>query len=346
MKTVTEMIKDDSTGEEKEVSKKVKEMVEKSITVEVNNLVNLVGGDDSKFQELFKKMMKKKNNFSMIVGEDLYLHKNSENIVKLLVLIEKTSPIKITMIPPKSNSLGVALICDLEEKIDGYSIGYNENGDFKISALENGDLDIPALNQQEGTLTNMYKRVVPTNSALEYNGYELNDIANEMLDEKKENTIDWTEYLPIERGFKKVKFDNLPNEYKNNGIENRGYLLENHYNKEKLNQDLNIDKFIENDTLKDQIIYRCNPQRQFNDFTNKSNQIFEEFGAYVSSTKAEKLGNKIKIIFDKENSLELNVLIDNQLNGDIINIPDFDSSKNIYTLFNNRRFKAVEIIKV
>ena len=148
------------------MTKKVPEMVEKEITVEKNGLVELLGQDADKFAETFEKMMKKKESFSLIVGEDLYFHEKSENIAKLIALIEKTSSVKVAMIPPKTNSLGVALICDLDDDASGYTVAYNENGDFKLSALGDGDLDMPAMNQQEGTLTNMHKRVTPTNAAL------------------------------------------------------------------------------------------------------------------------------------------------------------------------------------
>ena len=74
--------------------------------------------------------------------------------------------------------MGVSLICDLDAEAGDYVIGYNEIGDFTLSALGDGNLDMPALNQQEGTFTTIDKRVVPTNAALAYNGYELNVITS------------------------------------------------------------------------------------------------------------------------------------------------------------------------
>ena len=130
VKTVKEMVLNEETGEEEEVSKKVTEMVEKEITVTTNGLVDLLGGDASKFDETFEKMMKKKESFSMMLGEDLYYHEKAENIAKLVALIEATCPIDVVMTPPKSNALGVALICDLDDVQSGYTVGYNENGDF------------------------------------------------------------------------------------------------------------------------------------------------------------------------------------------------------------------------
>ncbi len=127
-------------------------------------------------------MMKKKESFALIVGEDLYFHKRAKNIANLIVALENYSPVKVAMVPPKTNSLGVALICDLDDEANGYTVGYNALGDFRLSALGDGDLDIPALNQQEGTFTNMNKRVLPTNVALDYDGYVLNDIVQELID--------------------------------------------------------------------------------------------------------------------------------------------------------------------
>ena len=49
------MVLNEETGEEEEVSKKVTEMVEKEITVTRNGLVDLLGGDASKFDEFLKK---------------------------------------------------------------------------------------------------------------------------------------------------------------------------------------------------------------------------------------------------------------------------------------------------
>ncbi|MDQ7086150.1 MAG: NADH-quinone oxidoreductase subunit G [Sulfurovum sp.] len=226
--TVKETVIDEETGEEKEVSKKVTEMVAKEITVIRNGLVELLGGDASTFDDAFAKMMKKKTTFSMMLGEDLYYHGKAENIAKLVALVEATCNIDVVMTPPKSNALGVALICDLDETAEGYTVGYNENGDYKLSALGTGDFDIPAMNQQEGTLTNINKRVLPTNAAVEYGGYELNDLMK-VLVQAPELTIDWTKMLPRDKGFQAVEFDSLPNAYTNDGVDNRGYTLENAY---------------------------------------------------------------------------------------------------------------------
>jgi len=341
VKTVKEMVLNEETGEEEEVSKKVTEMVEKEITVTTNGLVDLLGGDASKFDDVFAKMMKKKENFSMMLGEDLYYHDKAENIAKLVALVEATCDIDVVMTPPKSNALGVALICDLDDAQSGYTIGYNENGDFKLSALGTGDLDMPALNQQEGTLCNIAKRVLPTNAAVEYNGYELNDLMKAIVD-APELTIDWTPTLPTDRGFKALEFDSLPNAFTNEGVDNRGYRLETSNVDTELPE---VAKFDEDAVLDGDIAYRCNPARQFNDFTDKSHEIFETFALYASVEKAESLGEKVEVVFDN-GSITLDVVADDKIIGDIVKVPDFKAAQGVYDLFGESRYKTVTLRKV
>ena len=340
MESVTETVVDKERGESKEVTKKVPKMVSKEVEVDENALVTLLGGDEG-FADRFEKMMKKKTSFSLIVGEDLYFHPHAQNLAELVALVEHACDMKVAMIPPKTNSLGVALICDLDESGLGRSVGYNEPGDFRLSALGDGDLDMPAMNQQEGTLTNMHKRVVPTNAALEYNGYELNDLMSAMK-LGRELTVDWTEMLGSKKGFQAIEFDALPNGYTNSGEETRGYLLR---NLGKRAAQSHVAEFDASLALEGEIAYRCNPQRQFNDFTDKAHQIFEAFALYASVAKAEELGEKVEVSFG-DKSIVCSVVADERMEGDIVKVPDFKSAKEIYTLFGRDRFKNVTIRKV
>jgi len=341
MKDVTETVKDEETGEEKEVTKKVPEMVDKEITVERHGLVDLLGGNSETFADTFEKMMKKKESFSMMIGEDFYYHDKAENLAKLIALVEQTSNIDVVMAPPKSNALGVALICDLDDAAEGYTVGYNENGDFRLSALGDGDLDMPAMNQQEGTLTNMSKRVVPTNAALEYGGYELNDIVSALIEGERE-TIDWTEKLPMAKGYQAVAFDSLANGYNNDGTENRGYLLKTSNRTVKMPK---VEKFDEASVLEGEIVYRCNPARQFSDFTDKAHEIFEPFALYASTAKAQELGEKVEVVFEN-GSIVVDVIADHKIEGDITKLADFKSAQNVYGLFAESRYKTVTMRKV
>ncbi len=340
MEEVTETVVDKETGEEKEVTKKVPKNVKKEVEYEANSLVEKLGGNPETFEDDFAKMMKKKESFALVVGEDFYFHPKAKNLANLIALIEESTEFKVAFIPPKSNALGVALICDLDEECEGSTVGYNEPADFTISALGNGDFDIPAMNQQEGTTTNMNKRLVPLNAALDYNGYELNDIMN-ALGLGKNLTVDWTESLPVEKGFQLAKFDDLPNGFRNDKTENRGYVLAN-LSVEKTGIEI---EDIEDIALDGDIAYRCNPQRQFNDFTNKAHQIFEKFALYASKERAEQLGDFVKVEFEN-GALELSVEVDERITGDIVEIPDFKSDLDVYGLFGKDRYAKVTITKV
>ena len=340
-KTVKEMVLDKETGEEKEVTKKVKEDVEKEITVESNGLIDMLGGDSEKFMAGFDKMMKKKEKFVLMVGEDYYGHPKAENLAKLIALLEETAGFEVVMNPPKSNALGVALICDLDDEATGYTVGYNENGDFRLSALGDGDLDMPAFNQQEGTVTTLSKRVVPTNVAIDYGGYVLNDLMAELVG-APELTIDWTPHLPADKGYKSIAFDDMANSFDNAGNDNRGYLLDVTTNEVELPK---VDKFDESAVLEGEIAYRCNPPRQFSDFSDKAHQIFEAFGLYASEKRAKELGSKVEVVFEN-GSIEVDVMVDNKMEGDIVALSDFKSAKNVYELFGESRYATVTIREV
>ncbi len=339
MEDVVETVVDEATGESKEVTKKVPKKVDKEIEVNKSKLLEIFGAP-SDFADTIEKFLAKKENFSLVVGEDLYFHPRSKNLAILVALIESTTPFNIAIIPPKTNSLGVSLICDLDDECSGYVIGYNEVGDFRLSALGDGDLDMPAMNQQEGTLTNMHKRVVPTNAALSYNGYILNDILNE-LGMGERLTIDWTKELPVKEGFEAREFDSLPNGYNNDGSENRGYGLKS----QKVKATESLPKEISsNEMSADVMAYRCNPQRQFNEFTATAHQIFEPFALYASEEKASELGSRVAIDLDGTEFV-LDVKIDDRMSGDIVKLPDFKHSFEIYKFFGQNRFKSISIRK-
>ena len=345
---VKEMKVNEETGEEEEVevekSKMVPKKIEKEVVVDDNRLLEIVGAADN-FMEALEKNLKKKDTFAMIVGADLYNHPNSKNLARLVGLIEKCSKFELTMIPPLTNSLGVALICELDDERGSYTIGYNTKADFTLSALGDGDLDMPAINQQEGTLTSINKRVNPTNAALSYNGYELNDIANE-LGMSAENVIEYTASLPIAVGFKAELFDNLPNHYENDGTEVRGYLLENIKVKRSTNQ--NVENFSD-EKLEGTLIYLANPVRQFTPFTDKTTNLDEIGGLYMSEEFLSKSdlneGDSVKVKSDS-GELVVNIVSDNKIAGDIALLPTFDSKINSEALFSGYRFTLASIEKV
>jgi len=221
--------------------------------------------------EALRRSLLKKHGFSLVVGSDLYSHPRAEQIAKWIALLETYAGFNVICVPPAGNAMGISLICDLDDHAEGRTVGYNTEGDFVLSALGNGDLDMPAMNQQEGTLTTLDKRVVPMNVALPYGGYVLNDIAN-ALGLKSEYTIDYTKELPEEKGFSPVAFDDLPDYYDATGTEHRGYLLK----VQKVSVKRSLDDVEELDAYDGAVIYRCDPVNQFSPFTAKSELLKDE----------------------------------------------------------------------
>jgi len=350
---VTEIVKEmkvnAQTGEEEEVevekSKMVPKKVSKEVEVDDNRLLSIIGADD-KFSETLEKLLKKKDSYSLIVGPDLYTHPNSKNCARLVALIEKYSEFKIVMIPTLTNTLGVSLINELSSEAGDYSIGYNTKGDFTLSALGDGDLDMPAINQQEGTLTSINKRINPTNAAICYNGYELNDIAS-ALGIEADNTIDYTKELPVNKGFKSENFDDLPDYYTNDGEEIRGYEIKNLGR--RISSDESVEKIDESLSIEGTIIYKVNPVRQFTQFTNKTTNLDEVAGVYVSQEylSNNELADSDSVKVKSENGeLTANIVSDNKIAGDIICLPTFDSKINSEALFSSYRFTSASIQKV
>ena len=338
----------EETGEEEEVevekSKMVPKKVSKEVVVDDNKLLEILGADD-KFMETLEKNLKKKETFALMVGPDLYSHPNARNLARLVALVEKYSKFELVMIPALTNTLGVSLICELDDAKGSSTIGYNTDGDFVLSGLGDGDLDMPAINQQEGTLTSINKRVNPTNAAIGYNGYELNDIAN-ALGFDAQNVIDYTAKLPTMVGFKAEKFDNLPNHYENDGTEVRGYVLENVA--VQADDDESVDKFSD-DKLEDCIIYSANPVRQFTAFTQKTTNLHEKSGVYMSeeylSSSDFNEGDSVKVK-TVNGELTATVVSDNKIAGSIVVLPTFDKKLNSEALFDGYRFSKASIEKV
>jgi len=346
---VVSVVKDEETGEEKEVTKMVPKKVTKDVEYEYTRLLDEINADAS-LLDTIEAMKAKKDSFSLILGEDLITHPNSQNLAKLAAMIEKYTQFKVLIIPTSTNTLGVSLICDLDEVAGNYSIGYNTKADFQLSALGDGDLDIPALNQQEGTFTNIDKRVVPTNAALPYKGYVLNDISNVLFETEVEHTIEYTKSLPTSRGFKAVEFDSLTNYFANDWSENRGYVLDsldveiNEEIDEKQNQSFEV-------SSEEITIYRANPINQFNEFTAIAHEFKDDLqsGMFANEAFLSELelsdGDKV-ILSANGNEIQVNVYSDNQVSGKIAYVSTFEKELNTKALFNGYRYSSANVKKV
>jgi len=325
----------------KDMPKELTDILDDISDEKINEYVHL----PEDFEKSLTKMLAKKDKFSFVIGPDAYTHPNAKNIARLAGAVERYTDFSTVVIPSQTNTLGVSLICDLGEHEGEHVLGYNEKGEFTLSALGDGDLDMPALNQQEGTFTNIDKRVVPTNAALEYNGYVLNDIAN-ALGIKKELTIDYTKELPKESGFVPLEFDLMPNFFDNGANEIRGYLLEEREAKEKID----FDKIKDIEKMEGQLVYKSNPVNQFSPFTNKAHQLHEEPSLYVSREFLEEIGVKEgdKVLVEGEKgAIEIKVKVDVQASGNIPYLPTFDRSLDLDKIFTSKyRFAKVSIKKV
>ncbi|WP_169779387.1 NADH-quinone oxidoreductase subunit G [Campylobacter curvus] len=314
-----------------------------------NNLANELGVDESRFEALSAN----KQNLVLILGEDLYLSPHAKELAALAGAIQRYTDFKLVLIPPRTNSLGVAKICTLSsEPKSGKTLGYNEEGDFKFSVFE-GDIDAGALNQQEGTFTSINKAVVPTNAALAHEGYFLNDLAN-ALGLSARYTIDYTHELPKSGGFKAVKFDDLKNFYDNDGKAHRGYELE---NLNVLAQDdldiLNFKAFsckraeiLQNDG--EICIYKANPIRHFSKFTNRTKLLNEVGALYASAEFLAKFKldqNDAAIIKKGEDEIAILVKLDKDLSGEWAYLGDFDEKIRTDKIFKGARFANVRILR-
>ncbi|MSN95717.1 NADH-quinone oxidoreductase subunit G [Campylobacter sp. FMV-PI01] len=309
------------------VDKKTQETKEQKIS----KFSKILGFDEMKLDEI----LAKKEKFCLIIGEDFIYSKNSEKLAKLAGCIQKYTNFEVLIIPPRTNSLGVAMICDLDKDFqNGKTLGYNESGDISFGVYES-DLDAPALNQQEGTFLNLDKRVVPINPAVGYDGYELNDIAK-ALNVGLENTVDYTSNLGL--GFRDVMFDDLENFYDNGGISHRGYKFEN-IKCQFIDDEFDLTNLNEKF---DDFIYKANPVGQFSKFTNNSSILNEVAYLYAGTEFMQKfnLSNLEPINLD---DLAICVKFDSNIEGAYL--PYFDDKIDIDKIFKTR-YKKFNLKKV
>jgi len=283
--------------------------------------------------DTLKRAYVRKNNPVLIIGEDVINHPRANNIALIAGFIQKNTPFKVMVIPPVTNTLGVSLICDLDERQEGLSVGYNVKADYTLSAKGDGDLDMPALNQQEGTFVNIDQNLVVLNAGAEYKGYELSDLAN-ALGFKIKNIIDLTSKL----GFKNIEFDDLDNYYDNVGNEYRGYKVEakNNRKRPKLDEVEDLGEF------NGSVVYNKNPIDQFSIFTKDCKQIDEKLELVGSEQFAMaakiKSGDKVKFVVGGT-EYERQFHLDRHMKGTIAYNPTFD----IDSKSSNYRYNQVKL---
>ncbi|EAK6287235.1 NADH-quinone oxidoreductase subunit G [Campylobacter lari] len=321
-----------------EVKKLVPKKIKKSIEVQRSNYAKNLGIDE----DILENLLAKRQKFTLIIGSDFYYDEKSINLAKLCALVQKYTEFKVFLIPTCTNTLGVSLICDLKQDFQaGKMLGYNEKGDFTFSYDGHFDLASSALNQQEGSFVNYDKRLVPTNAALEFKGYFLNDLAN-ALGFDEEFTINYTKFLPQNKGFMAIEFDELENYYDNGGANHRGYELD--FSSLKLEKkEFSPQKIDENNGNLN--LYFANPIHQFSKLSNKA---FNEVGAlFLSPDLMQKFDLKDDdsvILKAKHAQIALSVKTDENLeNGAYLG--DYDSKLNTQDLFKGLRYIKIDLEK-
>ena len=285
-----------------------------------------LGAESNVGEEEFEQMLKSFSRAGkkvLIVGNDLIAHDRAQNIAKLAGLIEKYSSFSLVVVPNDVNTLGVSLINSLDKDEDIIDVvGYNAHGNFVVSSLEFANLNVPALNQQEGTFVSIDNRVLPTNVALSFDGYTLNDIALE-FGIRSDETINYTKDLNKNSGFKNVEFDSLENFLSPYGDDIRGYILD----EVECVADGKIESVDDLPEFNGTVICHSNPVLQFNAYTNKTKQLEKDStlrgSAQFASAAKISDGDKIEITFGDETIIR-EFKLDTDLKGTVALNPTFD----------------------
>ncbi|MDD5158871.1 MAG: 2Fe-2S iron-sulfur cluster-binding protein [Sulfuricurvum sp.] len=297
---------------------------------------------DEEYTHIAKSFARAKRK-TLIIGSDVLNHERASNIARLCAMIETYTEFSIVVVAGSVNTIGISLICDLDvDTFGGNVVGYNAAGDYTMGSIGDVMLKLPSLNSQEGTFVSINHQVLPTNVAVAFEGYTLNDIAN-ALGLVSQHTIDYTEKLPVSKGFNGTSFDSLGNFYGALGEDNRGYILEN------IDVEANgiLEEVEDLPEFNGTVVYRCNPVNQFNGYTARTKQLEKEATLRGSAqfAAAAKIGDgdKIRIEFP-QGTQERIFELDSTLKGTIALVPAYDVG--FGELNEQYRFEKVKIMRM
>ncbi len=287
------------------------------------------------------KMVRRAKRKTLVIGSDVLGHSRAAHIARLCALIESMTDFSLVIVPLMVNTVGVALVCDLDEDTQSdHVVGYNAKGDFVIGSVGKCDMTLPALNAQEGTFVSLNYHLLPTNVAVAFEGYCLNDIAS-ALGVRASNTIDYTVQLPQEKGFKGIEFDALENFYGALGEDNRGYTLE------VIMGDVTaqLEPIADLPEFNGTVVYRCNPINQFNGYTAASSGL-EADSALRGSMQfamAARITQGDSVMIEGYDEAKVFVL-DETLKGTIALLPRYDTA--FGDMGTGYRFEKIQLKKV
>lgn len=298
---------------------------------------------------------------TLIAGSDIYHHPQSQYIADLLSLLSQKH--NIILLPPEGNALGVALICDLDSQCEGYTIGFNKSGHYRLSSLPKdttSDCTMPALMQQYGSITSLDRYVVPLLPAYAYNGLDLSDIAYGLgnptafrYKNQKRSLKDYTQLLPNEQGYLPITLEQL---FKQKSVmlnPQNTHVKHEHDNKNEHDTFKRIQSFptphapihVPNDCI---LIYGRDPQSQFSPWTYSSTLLRSKAGLYVSNEFLKKWQlNEGEIVHLQSDSGQYStaVFVDDMMNGEAAALSMGQFMRDEHPLFKPAsRFAVVRII--
>lgn len=277
---------------------------------------------DEEFSRLSHSIRRAKRK-TLVIGADILSHAKAENIARLAAIIESATDFSLVVAASAVNTIGVSLICDLDKDAAGEkTVGYNASGSYVIGSVGQVNLPLAALNAQEGTFVSINHQVLPTNVAVAFNGYTLNDLAS-ALGVHENQTVDYTSKLPLSQGFKGIEFDNLGNFYSQLGEDQRGYLLDN------VDVEINgkLEEISDLPEFNGTVAYRCNPVNQFNGYTARTTQLErdESLRGSAQFAAAARISNGERVVIDSQGRTEERTFVlDATLKGTIALIPTYD----------------------
>ena len=280
---------------------------------------------------------------TLVLGPDLFAHPRAQNIARLAGLLARFGGYRVVVAAREVNTVGASLICalDADNGSNANVVGYNAAGAFVIAADENADLTVAPMNQQEGTVVNLDRHLLPMNAAVGFDGYVLNDLAN-ALGVGKRHTIDFTRELPAEAGFKPAAFDDLENFYSPLGEDRRGYRLD----KVKKPAARKCEAVDELPEFNGTVVYYCDPVLQFNAFTARTAQPAKESelrGSEQFAVAARLCDGDRVLIGEGDAARERTFAVDASLKGTVALEPTFD--RGIAGTETAYRFEKVNIMK-
>lgn len=170
--------------EDKDLPKEIEDILE-DLDIGYLSAESNVGEEEL---ESMHSLISGKTTTTLVIGSDLYTHPKAGQIAKLIALLERYAGMHVVCVPPLQNTLGVALICQLDDVAHGRSVGYKSC--------------------KEGTYVNVNKCVYVNEDMHTSDVDGLNSISNDLgLDTK--NLIDYSNLLPQDKGFQKLCEDDI-----------------------------------------------------------------------------------------------------------------------------------------